>query len=146
MNKQSKFKAAAGASQRGMTLLEIMIVLAIIAIVMGILIGPRVLQMFKDAKKETAGIMAVQFAFQGYTQWSMNNDEECPSSLKELTRYMNKKDTKDPWDGEFVMLCGDQAPEAANGFGVLSKGPDGKQGSPDDIKSWERKKKRKKKK
>ena len=51
---------------------------------------------------------------------------------------MNKKDTKDGWGNELVMLCGENAPAGAStGFGVLSMGPDGKQGTDDDIKSWE---------
>jgi hypothetical protein len=50
---------------------------------------------------------------------------------------MNKKDVKDPWGSEFQMKCGDGAPEGAE-FGVLSLGPDKKEGTDDDIKSWEK--------
>jgi len=36
--------------QRGMTLLEIMIVLAILALVMGLLVGPKVMKAFSSSK------------------------------------------------------------------------------------------------
>jgi hypothetical protein len=36
------------------------------------------------------------------------------------------------------MLCGDDLPEeAAQGFGVVSAGPNKKHGDDDDIRSWE---------
>jgi len=40
--------------QAGMTLLEIMIVLAILALVMGLVVGPRVMKMFASSKVEIA--------------------------------------------------------------------------------------------
>ena len=60
-------------------------------------------------------------------------------SINEIVKYMNNKDdAKDPWGNDFMMLCGAQAPPAAEGFGILSKGKDGKQGTDDDVKSWEK--------
>lgn len=141
-NEHAAVPAAARAAlrgQRGMTLLEIMIVLAIIALVMGFLVGPRVLASFQESKGKVAAMMVQQFANQAYPQWvSSNPSESCPKDLSELTKYMNKKDTKDPWGKEFIMLCGDKAPEGATtGFAVMSLGEDGKEGTADDIKSWE---------
>ena len=121
-----------------MTLLEIMIVLAIIALVMGFLVGPKVLSMFQDSKKDTAKLIVDQIANEAYGLWARNSQKSCPGDLGELKKYMNKKDTKDPWGNELIMLCGENAPEGAPlGFAVLSKGEDGKQGTDDDIKSWE---------
>jgi len=132
----------AARGQRGMTLLEIMIVLAIIALVMGFLVGPKVFQSFQQAKGDTASAIIQQFAYEAFPRWSAANPTKgCPSSLQELTKYMNKEDTKDPWGNELIMFCGDSLPpEAKGGIGILSKGPDGKQGTEDDIKSWERNK------
>jgi hypothetical protein len=47
--------------------------------------------------------------------------------------------TKDIWDRPLKMLCGASAPPEAKGFGVISFGPDGTEGTDDDIKSWVRK-------
>ena len=56
--------------------------------------------------------------------------------LSDLEKYRNPKDTRDVWGKEVVMLCGDNAPEGAPFFAVFSKGPDGKAGTEDDIRSW----------
>jgi prepilin-type N-terminal cleavage/methylation domain-containing protein len=129
-------------SQAGMTLMEIMIVLAIIAVVMGFLVGPRVYRMFKSSKSETARLRAQQFV-EAHTEWALNNDgEDCPGSLSDLGKYMNSKETEDPWGQEFVMVCGEDAPEGVS-FGVVSLGEDKKRETKDDIKSWESKKKAK---
>ncbi|MCP4447086.1 MAG: prepilin-type N-terminal cleavage/methylation domain-containing protein [Myxococcales bacterium] len=132
--KRSRLRA-----QIGMTLLEIMIVLAIIAVVMGTLVGPKVLSLFQGSKVDTTRMVVVKIANEAYTHWSMKNSgKQCPDSLKDLEKYRNKKDSKDGWGNELIMLCGSNAPAGATtGFGILSLGPDGKQGTNDDIKSWE---------
>lgn len=134
-------------NQLGMTLLEIMIVLAIIALVMGFLVGPRVLSMFQESKVETTKLMVKQIANEAYTHWAMKSQKQCPDSLMDLEKYTNTKPKKGPngekglldsWGNHLVMLCGDKAPEGSNtGFAILSKGEDGKQNTDDDIKSWE---------
>lgn len=122
-------------AQRGMTLIEIMIVLAILALIMGFLVGPRVLRMRDEAKVDTAKLEAKDFV-SAYAVWSDKAEDSCPSSLKDLAKYRNKKNEKDPWKQDYVMRCGDNAPEGEE-FGVMSKGPDKKEGTADDIKSWE---------
>jgi prepilin-type N-terminal cleavage/methylation domain-containing protein len=139
----SRLTGRACAAQSGMTLIEIMIVLAIIAVVMGFLVGPRVIRMFGESKEKTAMLRAQQFV-EAHTEWSMNNDDSCPSSLDDLVKYTNSKETKDPWGQEYVLVCGEGAPEGVQ-FGVLSKGEDRKEGTADDVKSWEMKKKDEKK-
>ena len=124
--------------ERGMTLIEIMIVLAIIALVMGLLVGPKVLQGLKSAKRKTAWMMEQEYVG-AYTRWSADNSEDnCPAQLDDLLKYTNKKDTKDPWGSKYEMKCGESAPEEAKGFGVTSPGEDKKAGSADDIKSWDK--------
>ena len=125
-------------TQLGMTLLEIMIVLAIIAVVMGFLVGPAVLRQFQGSKVDTTKMIVQKMANEAYTHWTMATGKQCPDSLKDLEKYRNKKDTKDGWGNELIMLCGSNAPAGATtGFAILSVGPDGKQGTEDDIKSWE---------
>lgn len=125
--------------QAGVTLIEIMIVLAIIALIMGFLVGPKVIKQFKEARVRTAWMMAKEYEG-AYAQWSADHEDPCPAQLDDLAKYTNRKDTKDPFGSLFIMKCGDQAPEGASdtGFGVLSLGPDKKEGTPDDIKSWEK--------
>jgi prepilin-type N-terminal cleavage/methylation domain-containing protein len=128
--------------QAGMTLLEILIVLAIIALVMGFLFGPRLLEMLGESKKERAGILVDEYANKAYTQWILNNPgKHCPEGLGELAKYTNHEDTKDPWGNEFVMVCGDSAPDGVpNRMGIISMGEDGKPDTDDDIRSWGKKK------
>jgi general secretion pathway protein G len=130
---------AAARGQRGMTLLEIMIVLAILTLVMGILIGPRVFEMFSKSKIDLARTEMKQLAYESYIRWDTDNPSKsssCPAAITDITQYANKKDGKDPWGNDYMMHCGDNAPPNTL-FGLSSKGPDGKDGTTDDIRSWE---------
>lgn len=125
-------------AQRGMTLLEIMIVLAILAIVMGLLVGPRVLRMFSESKVKTTKIKLTQYANEAFPQWSMSHpDKACPDKITDLNEYMNSSDANDSWGRPIKMLCGPSLPAGAKGLAVMSMGEDGKEGTDDDIKSWD---------
>jgi len=125
-------------SQRGMTLLEIMIVLAILAIVMGLLVGPRVLKMFAESKVKTTRIKLTQYANEAFPQWSASHpDKACPDKITDLNEYMNASDPNDSWGRPIKMLCGTNLPAGAKGIAVLSMGEDGKEGTEDDLKSWD---------
>ena len=125
-------------AHRGMTLLEIMIVLAILALVMALLVGPRVMKMFGEAKVDTTKLKVKKYAFEAYPSWSATHrDKTCPDRLEDLNEYMNNKDIKDPWGGQYKMLCGANLPAGARGIAVFSPGEDGKEATADDIKSWE---------
>lgn len=124
-------------AQRGMTLLEIMIVLAILALVMGLVVGPRVMKMFGESKGDVAAATVKKYAYEAYPSWSAAHpDKGCPDKLEDLNEYMNNKDIKDPWGGTYKMLCGQNLPAGAKGLAVSSPGEDGKEGTADDIKSW----------
>jgi len=115
----------------GVTLIEIMIVLAIIGLIMGVLVGPKVMTAWKDAKVKTAWLSVRDYS-QAYTRWHVDNEAECPASLEDLGRYIDKQDAKDPWGTHLVMRC---APGTS--FGVASWGPDKIEGTEDDIHSWD---------
>jgi general secretion pathway protein G len=131
--------------QRGMTILEIMIVLAIIALVMGFLIGPKVMKMFGESKVDIAKLQVKEYADSAYLLWQKNNPSKaCPASLAELNEYTNRGTSKDgkpniadSWGNDMVMLCGQSLPPGARGLAVFSMGEDGKPNTTDDIKSWE---------
>ena len=128
---------AAARGQAGMTLLEIMIVLALLALVMALLVGPKVFKMFTKGKEDIAQLAVKQYAFDAYPSWSAANPTKaCPGAITELNEYMNAKDAKDPWGGEYQMLCGGELPAGAKGIAIFSPGPDGKPNTEDDVKSW----------
>ena len=139
MRMRNKLNKLLAGSQRGMTLLEIMIVLAILALVMGLLVGPKVMALFGESKVKIARMTAQKYANEAYPQWSTTHqDKACPDKLEDLNDYMNNKDIKDPWGNNFKMMCGQNLPAGAKGgLAVMSAGPDGKEGTEDDIKSWE---------
>jgi general secretion pathway protein G len=137
-NGRNRISRAAARGQRGFTIMEVLIVLAIIALIMGVLVGPRLWGSAKEAKSKTAAMTAGQFAA-AYARWSLDHEAACPDSINDLTKYMaNKKDVKDPWGREFQMLCGPNAPAEADGFGIMSPGPDGNPNTDDDVTSWKR--------
>lgn len=138
MKRSEAISRSAARGQAGFTIMEVLIVLAIIALIMGVLVGPKLFKAGDTAKARNAHTIAVQFAT-AYARWSIDHEAACPGSINELVKYMNNKDdAKDPWGNDFIMMCGEQAPPAAEGFGILSKGKDGKQGTDDDVKSWEK--------
>ncbi len=120
---------------RGVTLIEIMIVLAIIGLIMGVLVGPKVMRAFSEARVKTAFLMLKEYEG-AYTRWVADNEGDCPDKLDDLLKYTNKKDIKDPWGMPFVMKCGEGVPSETH-FGVISFGPDKKEGTDDDIHSWD---------
>jgi len=84
-----------------MTLLEIMIVLAILALVMGFLVGPRVFKALSSSKVETARNMVKKFAFEAYTDWSAKpGSKGCPQ-LSDLTEFMKE-------DSELILKASDK--------------------------------------
>lgn len=121
---------AAVDGQRGMTLLEIMIVLAIIALVMGLLIGPSVMNAFSDSKVKTSKMAVEKVVNEAYPRWSADNPGEgCPEKVDDLGHYVDQ--LKDSWGNELILLCGDDAPEGKS-FCAVSKGEDGKRDDSDD--------------
>ncbi|HEX3482123.1 MAG TPA: prepilin-type N-terminal cleavage/methylation domain-containing protein [Kofleriaceae bacterium] len=129
---------AGGRAQRGMTLLEIMIVLAILALVMGLLVGPKVMKMFGESRIDTTKIKLKKYAFEAYPSWAAAHpDKQCPGNISELNEYMNGNDSNDSWGRPIKMLCGANVPAGARGIALVSAGEDGKEGTEDDLKSWE---------
>src|ERR1041384_4171233 len=98
-------------SHRGMTLLEIMIVLAILALVMGLLVGPKVMKMFGEAKADTTKIKIKKYAYEAYPSWSAGHPEKgAPEKLAALNEYMNNEDSNAAWGKPLKMMCGQTLP------------------------------------
>ena len=134
-----KLKKARRVAQRGMTLLEIMIVLAILALVMGLVVGPRVMKMFGESKVDIAKMTVNKYANEAYPSWAAAHpDKQCPDKLSDLNEFMNdERDSNDAWQHPIKMMCGASLPPGAKGLAVASVGEDGKEGTEDDLKSWE---------
>jgi general secretion pathway protein G len=114
--------------ERGVTLFEVLIVVAILAMVAG---GVAVfaLPRFKEAQIKTAR-SAAQTIRSAVHQWQLNNgDSACPtvSQLVE-EKYLDKGTTTvDPWSQAFTITCTESE------VVVSSSGPDKKKGTADDV-------------
>lgn len=133
---RARLARKAARTQRGMTLLEIMIVLAILGLVIGVLIVPNLFEQLEESKEDLTRIEAKKLANQTYTKWAIKNRKGCPT-LAQLAKEAGKKEKKmvDQWGEPYIIHCGDNKPPGTR-FGISSKGPDGKEGNDDDIKSW----------
>lgn len=128
----TKRKLARRAATRGMTLIEILVVLAIIGLIMGgvavmasnALDGARVDTARSDIKTFTTGV----------EMYSIQKKGKCPKSLEDLKAAgVIKKVNQDPWGNDYVIKC----PGEHDDVDISSAGPDGEFGNEDDINSWD---------
>jgi general secretion pathway protein G len=117
-----------------MTLIEIMVVVAIIGLLMGS-VGVYAWQRFKHARVTTARL-DISNLQQALTQYRLETNDDCPAELNDLFRKkFVKKPPKDPWGKEFMYKCpGEHDTEGAD---ISSRGPDRQEGTDDDINSWD---------
>jgi general secretion pathway protein G len=114
--------------QRGVTLFEVLIVVAILAMIAGG-VAFFALPQFNKAKIDTAK-GAARVVRQAASQWrATNNETECPSisQLVQDKLLDPGQNTADPWGQPFAISCTDED------VTVLSNGPDRKRGTKDDI-------------
>jgi hypothetical protein len=103
---------------------------------MGLLIGPKVMEMFSESKDETAKMAVRKLASEGATHYTRHNPSKaCPDNVEQLGQEIDMKpDPKskkllDAWGSPYVMFCGANLPPGARGIAVMSLGPDQKQGT-----------------
>ena len=118
----------------GMTLIEIMVVVAIIGLLMGT-VGVVAYNRFQKAKLTNAK-MIVKNMQEAIVHYFMDNQDKCPSDLKALytEKYINKE-PKDPWGEDLTFKCPGE--KDTQGADITSMGPDRKDGTEDDIQSWD---------
>ena len=91
------------------------------------------------AKSQQAKLVVQRYAFEAFPMWAMNHvDKACPSSMAELDEAAGKPAEPDPWGNAYVMKCGADLPAGAKGIAISSNGPDGKPGTDDDVRSWDK--------
>jgi general secretion pathway protein G len=121
-------RSLARALARGVTLVEVLIVVAIIAMVAG---GVTVfaLPRYRDAQKSSAetGARVIRAAVQNWQ--TTNNESTCPtiSQLVQEKQLDPGANTSDPWGTAYVLNCTEED------VIVTSAGPDKKKGTKDDI-------------
>ena len=135
----SKKTLARRALQRGMTLVEIMVVVVIIGLIAGV-VSVQVFGQLEDANIKTAQtqIKSVENALDLYRL----SNRGYPSTAEGLGVLAAPKSgapvmseiPKDPWGNDFIYLY--PGTQNAGKFDLMSYGPDGVQGGGDDIGNW----------
>ena len=125
MNRITRMKRAA---RRGVTLIEILIVLAIVGLIAG---GVAVVAVpkFAEAQKKQAQTDARTIHPAAEKYRVDHTGEQCPTVelLREKKELSQASKITDPWDTPYKILCGDED------VTVASAGPDKKEGTADDI-------------
>ena len=131
---------------RGFTLIELLLVLVILAVLAAVVV-PRFTKRSEQAKTtaaktDIANIELVLNAFEvdcgryPTTEEGLGALLAQPAGLKGWkTRYLSKRTLpKDPWGNPYVYSCPGQ--HNTDGFDLHTLGPDGQDGSEDDLDNW----------
>ena len=131
-------------AQAGFTLIEMLVVLAIIGLIMG-LVGPRVLGYLSDSKLKAARYQIESFAaaldlyYLDIGRYPTGSDGlealvRKPSTTGWNGPYLKSATVpKDPWGRTYVY----RAPGRHGAYDVLSLGPEGREGD-DNVTNWQR--------
>lgn len=128
--------------QRGMTLVEVMVVVMIIGLVAS-LVGVAAFNQWQKAQRKSAytQIKSIGEALELY-RLSMHHYPSTAEGLQALASPKGNEEPfmekipKDPWDNEYVYIYPGQQNQRS--FDLISYGPDGVQGGGDDVNNWEK--------
>ena len=123
----------AGALDEGFTLIELILVTVIIAILAGM-----VTLSFRgsttDAKMKAAlgDIKSYESALELY---ALKHNDQYPASLQDLVAAGNIRElNRDPWGNPYEYVK--PGKHHRDSYDVFSRGPDGRQGTEDDVAPW----------
>ncbi len=116
------------AAARGVTLIEILIVLAIVGLIAGG-VAAVAIPRFLEAQKKTARIDGQSIHPWAESYRSEHPGEACPTVelLRDKGLLSRTSKITDPWDNPYKIICVEED------VAVLSFGPDKKEGTADDI-------------
>jgi general secretion pathway protein G len=132
-------------SMRAFTLIELMLVMVILATLAAIIV-PRFTARGKEAKITQAKVQIGNFetAISVYevdngqypaTEEGLKALSEAPAGLTNWKGpYLEKGIPNDPWGNPYVYTC--PGVNNVNGYDIHSFGPDGQDGTDDDIVNW----------
>lgn len=121
------------ASQRGLTLAEIIVVIALLSVVAAILFGS--LGGILNESKADAASLSIKQLEQSLETYKIRpkNGNKYPKSLEDASKFMkNQKVPMDPWGQPFVYST---SSSCGKPYEIISIGADGQRGGDDDISS-----------
>ena len=121
---------ARAAHQKGMSLVEVLIVLTIMASIAGV-VGVFALNALEDANIKEAGIEVKNLSSMVEQYMLKGSPPKLPDTLEDLTQGRNpvtKKVPQDPWGSDYIYRK-----TGGRQFEIFSAGPDGQEGTEDDI-------------
>jgi general secretion pathway protein G len=123
-----RFRAGQRRRSRGLTLVELIVVITIIGSLMGI-IAFAIFARKKQADIQTAKLACTQYRQTVLTYKQVHTDVDCvqPDQLKSEKEIDSTTSIKDPWGSVFKVVCDGEE------IAVISFGPDKKEGTDDDI-------------
>jgi general secretion pathway protein G len=125
--RRAQVRRARRALARGVTLIEILIVLAIVGLIAG---GVAVVAVpkYQESQKNQAKIDA-RVIHPVAEKYRADHPGQCPTveQLRNEKELSAASKITDPWDTPYKIVCEDED------VSILSAGPDKKEGTPDDI-------------
>lgn len=125
--------------QAGMTLLEIMIVLVILALVVGLVLVPNLTSTQAEAEVKITRTYLEEIVEKHFPMWGLkdeNRGKQCPETPDSLAKAIGKP-LQDAWGRPIEFLCGPSLPAFAQAAGkraaAHSYGADGQANNGDDL-------------
>lgn len=129
MTNKTWLRSARRAATRGVTLVEVLIVVAIMAVIAGgatLLVFPKLKESRIKAAIMGAGV--IKKAAEMYQNLGSGDSDKCPT-IQDLVsgKQIDGSKTDDPWGKPYTIKCNE------GDVHVVSSGNDRKEGTPDDV-------------